>query len=97
MRDIATWKWLIAIIIVLAVFLYVPTYIAGPDGLETFFETYGFTPPTQLWGGLLPNYTIPWIMNEWLTSFLSGVLGTLIVFAVAHFLGKVLIAKKQRT
>lgn len=94
MKEIVIWKWLIAIIIVLAVFLYVPTYIAGPDGLETFFETYGFTPPTQLWNGLLPNYTIPWIMNEWVTSFLSGVLGTLIVFAVAYFLGKVLITRK---
>lgn len=94
MKEIATWKWLIAIIIILAVFLYVPTYIAGPDGLETVFVTYGFTPPNQIWGGLLPNYTIPWIMNEWVAGFLSGVLGTLIVFAIAYFIGKLLIIKK---
>ena len=94
MKDIAIWKWLIAIIIILAVFLYFPTYIAGPDGLEAVFETYGFTPPTQLWSGILPDYTFPWIMNEWVTSLLSGILGTLVVFTVAYFLGKVLIARK---
>ncbi len=95
MKDITVWKWLIAIIIILAVFLYVPTYIAGPDGLEAVFETYGFTPPAQGWSGLLPNYTIPWIMNEWVTSLLSGVLGILIVFAMAYLLGKGLVAKRK--
>jgi len=88
------WKWLVAIIIILAVFLYVPTYIAGPDGLEAVFETYGFTPPPQSWSGLLPDYTIPWIMDEWVTSLLSGVLGILIVFAITYLLGKVLIGRK---
>jgi hypothetical protein len=93
MIKITIWKWLLAIIVILAVFLYVPTFIAGPDGLEAVFETYGFTPPNPIWNGLLPDYTIPWIMDAWVTSLLSGILGTLIVFAIAYAFGKVIIAK----
>ena len=94
MENITIWKWLIAIIIILAAFLYIPTYIAGPDGLEAVFHTYGFEPPEAIWGGFLPDYTIPGIVNEWITSLLAGILGIVIVFGVAYGLGTLLVQKK---
>ena len=93
--NITIWKWIIAIIIVLALFLYIPTYIAGPDGLEAVFDTYGFAPPEASWVGIFPDYTIPGIMNEWITSLFAGILGTLIVFAVAYGLGKLVVNTKK--
>ncbi|MHA1265597.1 MAG: PDGLE domain-containing protein [Candidatus Helarchaeota archaeon] len=96
MEEITVWKWLIAIIIILTVFLYVPTFIAGPDGLEAVFETYGFTPPDAIWNGLLPDYTVPGIMNEWLTALLAGILGTFIVFGVMLGIGKTMVALKHK-
>jgi len=94
MKEITVWKWLIAIIVILAVFLFVPVYIAGPDGLEAVFQTYGFTPLYQIWSGLIPDYQIPWIANEWVTSLLAGILGILIVFAITYSLGKLMVRRK---
>jgi len=94
MKEITIWKWLIAIIVILALFLYVPVYIAGPDCLETVFQAYGFTPLYHIWNGLIPEYQIPWIANEWITSFLSGILGIFIVFAIMYGLGKLIVRKK---
>ena len=94
-ENITIWKWLMAIFIVLALFLYIPTYIAGPDGLEAVFDSYGFAPPEALWVGILPDYTIPGIVNEWITSLFAGILGTLIVFAVAYGLGKLVVSSKK--
>ncbi|NVM53397.1 MAG: hypothetical protein HWN66_06800 [Candidatus Helarchaeota archaeon] len=93
--EITVWKWLMAIIIILAVFLYIPTYVAGPDGLEAVFHTFGFTPPEPIWGGIFPDYTIPGIINEWLTSLFAGILGTVIVFGVAYGFGKLIATKKK--
>lgn len=95
MAAINIWKWLMVIIVILAVFLYIPTYLAGPDGLEAVFQTHGFTPPDAAWGGIFPDYTIPGIVNEWITSLFAGILGTVIVFAVAYGFGKLMVKPKQ--
>ena len=95
MGNITIWKWLAAIIIILAIFIYVPTYIAGPDGLEAVFHTYGFEPPEAPWIGFFPDYTFPGITDPFISSLFSGILGTLIVFGVAYGLGKLMVTGKK--
>lgn len=95
-KEIVIWRWLMAIIIILAIFLYVPTFIAGPDGLESVFEIFGFSPPEATWVGIFPDYTIPGVVNEWITSLFAGIMGTLVVFAVAYGFGKLMLTVKQK-
>ncbi|MHA1649645.1 MAG: PDGLE domain-containing protein [Candidatus Helarchaeota archaeon] len=94
MENISIWKWLAVIIVILAIFLYIPVYIAGPDGLEAVFETYGFEPAGAPWIGFFPDYTFPGIADPWITSLFAGIIGTFIVFAVAYGLGKLMVVKK---
>jgi hypothetical protein len=94
LEKITVWKWLLVIIVILALFLYIPTFIAGPDGLEAVFQTYGFEPVGLPWFGLFPDYSFPGISNPWFTSLFAGIVGILIVFGVAYGLGN-LITKKH--
>ena len=96
MAEINIWKWILAIMVILAVFLYIPTFLAGPDGLEAVFETYGFAPPDPVWGGLLPDYTIPGVLDPWVTSLFAGIIGTMVVFMVAYGFGKLMVRPKQQ-
>ncbi len=95
MERIIIWKWLAIIIIILAIFLYVPTYIAGPDGLEAMFQTYSFEPPEAPWVGFFPNYTFPGILDPWISTLFTGILGIFIVFGITYGLGKLLVKKKE--
>ncbi len=95
MAEITIWKWLAAIIIILTIFLYVPTYIAGPDGLEAVFQTYSIEPPDAPWIGFFPDYTFPGISDPLITSFFAGVIGTLVVFGIAYGIGKLIVVKKE--
>ncbi|MHA1131080.1 MAG: PDGLE domain-containing protein [Candidatus Helarchaeota archaeon] len=93
-KEITIWKWLAVIIVVLAAFLYIPTYIAGPDGLEAVFQTYGFEPTGTPWVGLFPDYAFPGISSPFITSLMAGIVGTLIVFMVAYGFGKLMVTSR---
>jgi len=74
--------------IIIAVFS--PLASPSPDGLESIAEKQGFlglghAPVYEI----LPDYTIPLIGNEALTTILAVGVGTLIVFAVALLLGRI--------
>lgn len=79
----ARWVW-IGLIIALVVTLFSPLASPSPDGLERVAEEKGFidkglSPSYEF----LPDYTIPFIQNEALTTILAGAVGVLIVFGVA--------------
>jgi cobalt/nickel transport system permease protein len=78
----AAWSW-VGLLIALGLVALSPLASGSPDGLERVAEDEGF-----LARGLdpvyevLPDYTIPVIENEALTTIAAGAIGTVIVFGV---------------
>jgi len=73
--------------LVVAIFSFAAS--GSPDGLERVAEDHGFI-GTALdpFYNLLPDYTIPFITNETLSGIVAVVLGTLLVFAIALGIGR---------
>ncbi|OGO18729.1 MAG: cobalamin biosynthesis protein CbiM [Chloroflexi bacterium RBG_16_48_8] len=66
-----------------------PLASPSPDGLEKVAEKLGFlalgeSPVYEI----LPDYTVPFIGNETLTTILAVIVGTILVFCLAWFLGR---------
>lgn len=87
-------RW-IAVGLVIALLLAVASPLASPspDGLERIAEDHGFLDKAQ--GPIytiLPDYTVPFIQSEVLTTIAAGVIGVLVVagigFGVAKLSGK---------
>jgi cobalt/nickel transport system permease protein len=79
----------VGLLIAVIVSVFSPLASASPDGLEKVAEDLGFlqlsdSPVYEI----LPDYTIPIIESEAFTTILAVVIGTLIVFGVASFIGK---------
>jgi cobalt/nickel transport system permease protein len=77
------------LIIAVLVAAFSPLASASPDGLEKVAEELGFL---ALGEGpvyeILPDYTIPFIGNETVTTIFAVVVGTMLVFGVAWLLGR---------
>jgi cobalt/nickel transport system permease protein len=77
--------WVIAgLLAALAVVLLSPLASAAPDGLERVATDLGFAgravgSPFEI----LPDYTVPWIGQSSLSTIIAGVLGALVVAALA--------------
>jgi len=79
-------KALISILIGFAVLLpFASTY---PDGLETVAEALGVEESESLWGGLMPDYTLPAVENPYVSTLLAGLFGTFLVLVLSFALGK---------
>ncbi len=80
--------WIVAgVLLSLAVVLLAPYASASPDGLERVAQDMGFigtavAAPYEV----LPDYTIPFVGSESLSTLLAGVLGVLVVAATAVYL-----------
>jgi cobalt/nickel transport protein len=82
----------------LALFLS-PFASTSPDGFEKVAETKGFSEKGESWKfwkhALLPDYAIPWIKNEKVSTALSGLIGTLAIFFIVLGIGRLI--KKSPT
>jgi cobalt/nickel transport system permease protein len=77
------------LLLAVLVALLSPLASANPDGLEKVAEDLGFlalgdSPSYEI----LPDYTIPFVENEAFTTILAVVLGTVLMFGIAWFLGR---------
>jgi cobalt/nickel transport protein len=83
----------LGISLLLALFLS-PYASTSPDGLEKVAETKGFSEKGEsrkFWKhALLPDYSIPWIKNEKVSTALSGLIGTLAIFFIALGIGRLI-------
>lgn len=80
----------VGILIALAVTLFSPLASPNPDGLERVAEDQGFLsaaqePPFTI----LPDYKVPFIENEALTTIAAGVAGTLLVAGIGFGMSRV--------
>lgn len=77
------------IALVVAVFSFAAS--PEPDGLERVAEDTGFIDRAlDPFYEILPDYTIPFVGNETLSGILAVVLGTLIVFGLVFWIGRLL-------
>jgi cobalt/nickel transport system permease protein len=86
-----TANWVaVGLVTALALTLFAPLASPDPDGLERVAEDSGFLgdardPSYEI----LPDYTVPFIENETLTTIIAVAVGTLLVFGIAYFVGRV--------
>lgn len=86
------YRWVLGLGLVLAVALAVfvaPFASSSPDGLERVAIDHNFTDKAQetSWKlALAPDYVMPGASSEGSATALSGLVGTLLVFAVAVLL-----------
>jgi cobalt/nickel transport protein len=71
-----------------------PFASSSPDGLEKVTSTFGAQQQTQIWQGLMPDYSVSLIGNGYISTLLAGVFGVCIVAVASLLLGKV-ISKNQ--
>lgn len=83
----------LGICLLMALFIS-PFASSSPDGLEKVAETEGFSEKaggTTFWKyAPLPDYTIPWVKTEKVSTALSGLIGTLAIFLLALGIGKLI-------
>lgn len=84
-RRAGSLRWALAgLVLALAVTLLAPLASAYPDGLERVAEDLGFVAlAREAPYTIIPDYVLPGIPNEAIATIVAGVLGTLIVAAVA--------------
>jgi cobalt/nickel transport system permease protein len=84
----ATWVT-IGLVIAVAVAALSPFASPNPDGLETVAHQNGFLEQAMApLYDIMPDYTIPFISNATFSGIVAIVVGVLIVFGVAFFLGR---------
>jgi len=84
-------KWLVigGLVIATVLALFSPLASSHPDGLEWVAEQNGFleTAKAALFN-IIPDYTVPGISNSALATILAGLVGVIIVFAVAYIVAR---------
>ncbi len=93
---IGRWWWAVGIAIAaLVVVILAPLASSDPDGLERVAEDQGFIERAEnFFSGLLGDYAIPGIDNEWLSTVLAGLVGVAIVVAIVLVLGRVVARRR---
>ena len=86
---------IIALIIgALAVLL--PFASSNPDGLENLISSSGVQPQHEpFWNGLMSDYTVEAVGNSYLSAFLPGLFGTVMVLLATYVLASSFGPKKK--
>jgi len=93
-------KWIIILlgVAVLAAIFLSPFASTKPDGLERVAEDKGFLEKgegPQVVNSPIPDYTLPGIKNEKLSTSIAGLVGVIIVALLGFGLGAILKKKEK--
>ena len=83
-----------AIVVLLAIFI--PLASSSPDGLERVIKTFGVVEHEPFWNGIMSDYAIEAIGDSYVSTFLAGVFGTLMVLLAGFLLGKAMTPKNTK-
>jgi len=91
--------WILTgVLITLAVVLLSPFASASPDGLERVATDLGFINTAQSASyQVIPDYTIPFLGESALSTIVAGVIGIIVVLAIAFIVGRSLQTKKPNS
>jgi cobalt/nickel transport protein len=73
--------------VVLGLILFLFFASTYPDGLEKVAESLGIEEPEALWRGLMPDYTIGFTDNPYLSTLISGLIGVFLVLTITWGVG----------
>jgi hypothetical protein len=78
-------------ILLLVMFLatFLPLASSNPDGLTIVTSSLGIQ-SKSVWQGLISNYSIPTLENNYVSTLFSGTLGIVLVFAATLILGTII-------
>ena len=79
-------KALILILVCLSVLI--PFASSDPDGLEKVAKTLGVEENESSSAGIMPDYTVPAVENEYGSTLIAGIVGVFLVLGAAFVLGK---------
>jgi hypothetical protein len=85
-------KVLLAVIVGLAILL--PFTSAYPDGLERVAQNVGIEETEGPWHGLMPDYRLPAVENQYFSTLTSGLVGILLVLVFAFLVGRISTRKR---
>lgn len=89
--------WILALLFCILVAVFSPLASSAPDGLERVAEDKGFlenaaAAPYEF----IADYVFPGIQNEALATIIAGVIGTVLLFAIAYGLAWVVTVKRRK-
>lgn len=88
-KPAGTGVWITGLLIALALAIASPLASAFPDGLEKVAEDTGFLDKAQdAPYQIIPDYVVPGIGNEALATIAAGIIGVLVVAAVAYAIAR---------
>lgn len=83
----------------LIAFCLSPLASSLPDGLEKVLEKLRTGEPVEEAASPasapLPDYTVPGVKRDWLSTGLAGLIGTVVVFTVGFLMAKALTRRKS--
>jgi ABC-type Fe3+ transport system permease subunit len=90
-------KFIVAFILIVAFLaIFIPLASINPDGLEKVAQTFGAKEQKPIWEGLMTDYSLSLISNSYISTLLSGIVGTALVFFSALILSKTFTSKKRK-
>ncbi len=78
------------IIVIVCMAILIPFASSDPDGLERVAEDLGVEETESQSGGLMPDYTVPTVKNDYGSTLIAGVIGVFLVLGAGLMLGKTL-------
>ncbi len=90
-------KKYIAITLLLFVFLaaFIPFASSNPDGLEKVAASFGVEETSPLWHGLMSDYTVNALGENYASTLAAGTLGTVFVLVAGLVLGTTITKHSQ--
>lgn len=85
----------VGMVIALAVILLSPLASANPDGLNRVAMDLGFIQTAQTTSGPLAGYTVPFLSSVPASRIVAGVIGVIVVLAIAFITGRSLQSKRD--
>jgi ABC-type sulfate transport system permease component len=83
-------------LIIAALAALLPFASNNPDGLEKLLSSSGAKQQHEpLWNGLMSDYTVAAVGNSYLSTFLAGLFGTLMILSVTFALASSNTPKKK--
>ena len=78
------------VIVIVCMAILIPFASSDPDGLERVAEDLGVEETESQSRGLMPDYTVPTVKNDYGSTLIAGVIGVFLVLGAGLVLGKTL-------
>jgi hypothetical protein len=86
-----------AILILVCLAILVPFASRFPDGLERLAGTLRIEPQEPMWKGLMPDYRLPTIDDRYVSTFVAGAVGIILILVAAFLVGTAMTRPRNDT